>query len=122
MNMDKPYSNQEIPSTEFNWQESVKLACDNEQIAKEMLDMLVVKLDQFHADISNAYSNKDFQTLQQQVHKLHGGLCYISTPKLRYLSYHLETACKTDNQAQIDEIMQQYPDCILSLHTILSGL
>lgn len=120
--VNKTYHIDNIPSQRFDWEKSVELACESEDVAKEMAKMLQAKLKQFHQDVLETYQTNDIQALGRHVHKIHGGLCYLSAPQLHYLSYHLEAACQNNDSKIISEIMQIYPSCILDLHEDLSSL
>lgn len=104
-----------VPDEDFDWTSSVELAHGQAEIAKQLCTMLLDGLDQFSADIQGAHHQNNQDKLREQVHKLHGGLCYVGAPKLRYLACHLETACKQNNSELIDEILPPFLKAITAL-------
>ena len=90
----------QLPNTEFDWPQTLKIHRGNEMLASQLSHMLQEQLPEFQDSFSLAYNNQDWVALAQQVHKLRGGLCYLSAPRLNQLLKHLETdilANQTDN-------------------------
>jgi two-component system, NarL family, sensor histidine kinase BarA len=104
-----------IPQPDFDWAASIELAHGQADIAKQLCTMLLDGLDQFSADIQSAHEQNNQEKLREHVHKLHGGLCYLGAPKLRYLARHLETACKQNNTTQINEITPPFLKAMIAL-------
>src|SRR5690606_26566458 len=63
--------------------ESLSLAKDKRDLARDMLKMLIDSLPQCRHDIRSYYAASDHTNLQAVVHKLHGGCCYCGVPQLR---------------------------------------
>ena len=88
----------DMPSeTLIDWSLSLKLANDNEELAKEMLSMLIATLPEEKSLIMDAVSKNDIATLKMVVHRLHGGCCYCGVPRLKTVVKNFETLLKTTN-------------------------
>ena len=98
-----------IPSIVFDWEITLKHTNQSSELATQLCQMLSNGLNDFRNDIFSAYEAKNIALLKDHAHKLNGGLCYVTAPKLHYLSTHLETACRQSKQTLIDEIIAQMP-------------
>lgn len=78
--------------TPIDWQLCIKLAGNKEDLAQEMLEMLINALPSDRAAIKSAFDNQDYYELREQVHKLHGACCYVGVPKLKAIAKELENA------------------------------
>ena len=83
-----------IPETHYDLQASLQLMGNKEPVARELAMMLKDQLPEFNTQLLAAFEKNDAQEIQTVAHKLHGGICYVITPKLKYLISQLETACK----------------------------
>jgi len=90
-----------------------KLVGGDEEFAKEMLAMLIDNLPEHQENMQNAFEKKNLDQLKNEVHKLHGGLCYCGTPHLKSIAKNLEVAI--NNKA--NNITQLYNNL---LHEILA--
>ena len=75
----------------IDWEEGAQLAANNEAIAVELMAMLIKELPADLDKIKQAYERKDFDTMQNSVHKLKGATCYCGVPELRKTTTTLET-------------------------------
>lgn len=73
----------------------------DKKAALEMLKMLVDGLPEDLKSIQSSFKTKDFAELAKVVHKLHGGLCYCGTPRLKDSAKKLESALKSSNKSMI---------------------
>lgn len=87
-----------------------QLAGGNEQAAKEMLTLLAKSLPEDAKKISTAYHNQDQTALQQLVHKLHGGCCYVGVPALKEAAAKLEHTLQkaANDHPTISEVYQHF--------------
>ncbi|MCG8391693.1 MAG: ATP-binding protein [Pseudomonadales bacterium] len=69
-----------------------------EQLADEMLKMLIDNLAQDRPAISAAFDSDDQDALLERVHKLHGATRYCGTPRLEKTARELEEALKTGTE------------------------
>lgn len=91
------FNNADVPSTDYDYTKTVELAGGDEKVAKQLTGMLADSLDEALSNIAQLQKESNFDAIQKEAHKLHGGLCYLSAPKLLYLVQHLEYACKINN-------------------------
>ena len=70
--------------------ESLSLAKNKRDLARDMLKMLIDSLPKSRSDIQAHYEAADYASLQEVVHKLHGGSCYCGVPQLRESSSTLD--------------------------------
>lgn len=99
----------------IDWPLGIKLAGKNQELAQEMLDMLVTGLPTDHTNIKVAYSVQDYGTLRDHVHRLHGACCYVGVPRLKAIAKALETAVATHSVNNIDLYMQKLDQEIAAL-------
>lgn len=83
-----------IPETHFDWQASLQLMNGKEAVSRELAIMLRDSLPDFATKLKAAIEKNNTSAIQITAHKLHGGLCYVAAPRLKYLISHLEVACK----------------------------
>lgn len=83
-----------IPETHYDLHASLKLMGNKEPVVRELAIMLKELLPGFNTQLQHAFEANDTQAIQTVAHKLHGGICYVVTPRLKYLINCLETACK----------------------------
>lgn len=105
--MDLQNNNTGIP---IDWELCKKLAGNKEDLAYEMLDMLINGLPNDIKLIKAAYANKDLIDLREHVHKLHGACCYVGVPKLKAIAKELEDAialAKTDKIARYMDAIEK---------------
>ena len=88
------FNREHIPETHYDWRSSLQLMGNKESVAQELAIILREMLPKFKAQLQFAFTKNDPQEIQTVAHKLHGGLCYVITPRLKYLITQLETACK----------------------------
>ena len=109
----------DIPPQIFDWEVTLKHTNQSKELAMQLCQMLSNGLNDFRTDILGAYEVKNIELLKDHAHKLNGGLCYVTAPKLHYLSTHLETACRQDKPQLIDQIIAQLPTAFDELESKL---
>lgn len=108
-----------IPATHYDLPASLKLMGKKESVVRELAIMLRELLPDFNAQLKLAFEKGDTQEIQLVAHKLHGGICYVVTPRLKYLINCLETACKQHTE-EIALIKPYIGSSIDALHDILT--
>lgn len=81
-----------------NIQQSISLAKNKPDLAKEMLEMLLNDLPAEREAIIRNHKNKAYSQLQEVIHKIRGGSCYCGVPVL------LATTSVTDSNLKEHEI------------------
>jgi len=89
----------------INWQQSLKLAGDREDIAQSMLDSFMSDLPNAWNDIQNARNNNDLEGLHHHVHKLHGAACFCGVPLIKALVSEIETQIKLKKPMTITDVL-----------------
>jgi HPt (histidine-containing phosphotransfer) domain-containing protein len=78
----------------IDWQHCINQAMGNKDLAKELLDKILLDLPTNLANIQQAFSTPDYSRLEFHVHSLHGILCYTGLPLLKEATVILESALK----------------------------
>lgn len=101
-NMD--ISNNKIPP--IDWDLCIKLAGNKEDLAHEMLEMLINELPNDIEAVKHAYFANDLKNLREIVHKLHGACCYVGVPKLKALAKEIEDAIGNNDTEKLSRFMR----------------
>lgn len=103
-------------SNMIDWQLALQRAGGKEDLANEMLSMLLLSIPETQKLISEAFDDSDSKELLSIIHKFHGACCYTGVPKIKNLAETIETALK---QAQalkdIEPEIFELQDCLSSL-------
>ncbi len=91
----------------FDWEESLRLSNNKEDLAKELLGMLEKELPEFQTNLKQAISAKDNEQLRHNAHKLHGACCYTGVPRLKQLAKQLESQIRSHKQDQLNALVNQ---------------
>lgn len=91
----------------IDWEKALKLAGNKSKLAKDMLRALIDELDINRLKINDAYANKDYGLLHNEVHRLHGACCYSGVPTLKAAVSDIETAITRENFDTIPFLMAE---------------
>lgn len=94
----------QLPNTEFDWPQTLKIHQGNEELASQLSKMLLEQLAEFQVSFAQAYQNQDWQSLGKHTHKLRGGLCYLSAPKLEFLLKNLEEQIRNNHLENVPRL------------------
>ncbi len=72
--------------------ECLKLSNYKQDLASDMLAMLLDAIPQEIDSIATSYESKDYLALAEKIHKLHGGCCYVGVPTLKGIAALLDNA------------------------------
>lgn len=88
----------------------LNLAKGKQDLAKDMLEMLLASLTKELVDIKLFWQEKDYGALHEVVHRIHGGACYSGVPRL------------LDSSAKLDKTLKDkhYDACESQLNTLIS--
>jgi two-component system, NarL family, sensor histidine kinase BarA len=89
----------------IDWQLSLKNAGGREELALDMLDMLVKSFVTAKEDIKAHFDNDNLAELIAEVHKLHGATAYCGVPQLKYLANKYESLLKQDGVSEEAKIV-----------------
>lgn len=93
-------SSQESPvaidnSISFDWALALKQAAGKQDLARDMLQMLLDYMPEVELLVNEALDGKPVE-LWPSIHKLHGSCAYSGVPRLKYLCHTIETELKAD--------------------------
>lgn len=91
----------------IDWELALQQANGNQNLAAEMMKMLIESLPNHQAALEAAYQQKDLTALHDEVHKLYGALCYTGTPQLKKAAKELENSFQGKHKNSIDKLYQQ---------------
>lgn len=83
-------STYEVDSNILNWNESVKLAANKEELATDLLQMLVNSFDDELEEMRLLIELEDFPQLEHVLHRLYGATRYVGTPQLQQVTGEFE--------------------------------
>ncbi|WP_256484849.1 response regulator [Endozoicomonas sp. 4G] len=98
---------------------SIQLAAGNQQLAREMLDMLLAGLPDDLQTIEESFQNSLHEPLLERVHRLHGACRYCAAPKLLDACLTLETSLKQTVQLNSPDIVQGVEAVIKAIKELL---
>ena len=103
-------------STMIDWQLALQRAGGKEDLANEMLSMLLLSIPETQKLISEAFGDNDSKELLSIIHKFHGACCYTGVPKIKALAETIETALKQSQTVKdIEPEIFELQDCLSGL-------
>ncbi len=99
----------------INWELAVERAGGKEELAKELLDILIKTLPQHQDELKTAFENNDMDALHAEAHKLHSATCYCGTPRLKNAARDLEDISKSNDNPKIKESYHKLLDEITAV-------
>ncbi|WP_404338750.1 two-component sensor histidine kinase BarA [Pseudoalteromonas mariniglutinosa] len=105
-------------SDRLDWLLALQRAGGKNELAIEMLNMLLLSVPETLRLLNDAIANEDCQHVLSIVHKFHGACCYTGVPKLKSLSETLETALK--NNCDLSYIEPELFELIDELNNLLN--
>ena len=81
----------------YDEQLSLELAGGNQDLARQMLDMLLKELPELQATMNEAYRACDKAALYESVHKINGSSRYCGVPAVGQAANELEALLKENN-------------------------
>ena len=91
----------------IDWNITLQQANQKPELAIKMLKMLIECLPEHQSIIDSAYKTKDYDTMHDEAHKLHGALCYCGTPRLKKMIKEFELALQEKKQTAIKKLYKQ---------------
>ncbi|MGI2259120.1 two-component sensor histidine kinase BarA [Shewanella sp. GXUN23E] len=82
----------------LNWEQCLAQSHHKQELALEMLGMLLDTLPQTASQIELALEQNDHTGMLTTVHKLHGASCYCGVPNTRKLCQEIESALKHNTE------------------------
>lgn len=94
--------------TAIDWELSKKLAGGRMELAQEFLEKLIAALPQEKTQINENFFKKDWNTLRNNIHKLHGACCYCGVPQLKQCTQKLESVVETHTLETIQPYLKAF--------------
>ncbi|GAB3523635.1 two-component sensor histidine kinase BarA [Photobacterium alginatilyticum] len=102
----------------WDWDLALKQAAGKEELAKDMLQMLLDYMPEVEMLVNEALDGKDIE-LWPPIHKLHGSCAYSGVPRLKNLCYTIETALKAD--AKTEDIEPELFELIDEMNNVVKA-
>ncbi len=125
--LDAPQSDEEIISENgsINWSQALKQSAGKEDLAQDMLQMLLDYMPEVELLVNEALDGKDVE-LWPPIHKLHGSCAYSGVPKLKKLCNDLETLLKQDSsheeiEPEMFELIDEMNNVVKASQAFLKG-
>lgn len=97
---------------------ALEQAAGNEQLAKELFQMLLAELPVLLQQLQVAIQNRDQQAIWDHAHKIYGSTAYCGVPALREIAQQLEKNIKSQDMDAVKsqtgllaEEIQRLLDC-----------
>ncbi len=87
-----------IPLTSIDMNATRQLANNNDELAKDMLELLYLTLQTDVPEIKKAFKNNDGQRFYFLLHRVYGGVLHIGAPELQVACKKLESAYREQNK------------------------
>ena len=99
----------------IDWEQGKKLAGNNQELANEIMEMLIKRLPKDLESINQLSQIPDYLALRNEVHKLHGAICYCGTPRLKATLMRLETDLKNNIMVDLPYLLDRLNDEVQSV-------
>ena len=94
-NTEQKHPTESIDPQILNWQQSIQLAANKEELAQDLLNMLVDSFDTELTEMQQLIELEDFPQLEHVLHRLYGATRYVGTPALQKVSGEFEQFVST---------------------------
>ncbi|MCX0338765.1 GacS-like sensor histidine kinase [Acinetobacter radioresistens] len=109
----------------LDWQQSLQLAANKEDLAHDLLKMLVESFPAELAEMQQLIELEDFPQLEHVLHRLYGATRYVGTPKLQETSGSFEQFVSTlrkerrkADEAFIQETLNRFDELTTIIHEV----
>lgn len=106
------------PNISWDWDLALKQAAGKEDLAKDMLQMLLDFMPEVEMLVNEAIDGKDIE-LWPPIHKLHGSCAYSGVPRLKSLCHTIETELKAG--ASTDDIEPELFELIDEMNNVVKA-
>ncbi|WP_163122517.1 GacS-like sensor histidine kinase [Acinetobacter portensis] len=102
----------------LNWQQSIQLAANKEDLAIDLLKMLIDSFAVELKEIEQLIDMEDFPQLEHVLHRLHGATRYIGTPNLQDITGSFEHFVSTLRKERRKADEQFTQEVMLKFHAL----
>ncbi|WCE30176.1 two-component sensor histidine kinase BarA [Vibrio sp. SCSIO 43137] len=117
----------ENPDVIVDWQAALKQAANKEDLAKEMLAMLIEFIGEVNEVVENALEDDNYSSeeLTHFIHKLHGSCSYSGVPKLKAVCAQIESSLRSgmtiaDIEPELFELQDEMEKVLASAELYLN--
>ncbi|NHC03616.1 response regulator [Acinetobacter sp. 187] len=106
----------------LNWKQSVQLAANKEDLAQDLIKMLVDSFPTELGEIEQLIELEDFPQLEHVLHRLYGATRYVGTPKLQQVTGDFEQFVSTlrkERRKADDSFIQETLDRLNELQDVI---
>lgn len=104
----------------IDWENSVKLADNDTDLAKDILVLTARSLPTDKLEIAAAFEKEDEREMRRLLHKLEGGISYTKLPRLAMITDELHEVIKSESGEEIvtlhQTLQQTISDTIQAIH------
>ena len=104
-----------VPSSSFDFKQSLKLSQNNKVILCKILEILIRDIPNLQLQLKSAAFQNDKERLSAILHKLHGTTCYISLAKLKKLVTSLQQLITTFSNRQLQNTTLKIHDELFNI-------
>lgn len=104
-----------VPSSSFDFNQSLKLSQNNKVILCKILEILIRDIPNLQLQLKAAAFQNDKERLSAILHKLHGTTCYISLPKLKKLVISFQQLITTFSDSQVQDTTLKIRDELFNI-------
>ncbi|SPL71963.1 GacS-like sensor histidine kinase [Acinetobacter stercoris] len=109
----------------LDWKQSLQLAANKEDLAQDLLKMMVDSFPTELTEMQQLIELEDFPQLEHVLHRLYGATRYVGTPKLQKATGEFEQYVSTLRKEQrkaddtfIQNVLQRYDHLQLVIHEV----
>ncbi|WLF83670.1 ATP-binding protein [Moraxella sp. ZY210820] len=109
----------------LDWSMSLKLSAQKEDLALNLLNMLVANFVQEQNEIAELIELEDFPQLEQILHRIYGATHYVGTPQLQQITGEFEqfvSQLRKQQRRADDEFAQQVQQRFIQLKQAMSNV
>lgn len=106
----------------IDWHVSIKLANNNKELAKELIDLFIADLPRASEGIQSAFHQKQYHELINQVHRLHGASCYCGVTRLKSILTKMEFSAKEKLYSQFEDSLDEFNNEINNVLTAYKSM
>ena len=109
-------TNELAKESSIDWELSLKNSANKEDLAKELLSLLVKSFSEVRNNLKTFYSSEERELLLKEVHKLHGATAYCGVPHLKKITFNYETQLKSE--IKLDKLTEIHKELLNEIDSV----
>ncbi|MBA3535522.1 MAG: response regulator [Tatlockia sp.] len=108
----------------IDWVASLHQSNDDEKLVRELLKIIDIDLKISQETLAEAYKSQDLESLRKELHRVRGGICYLSLPQLdkAFAYFHEVVKSKPLDVALMEQSYSQLQEALKNFWNVLSHL